>query len=486
MLSPKRTMGQYSTPQETVTYMTKNLLKYLPSDVQESKILDPCTGDGIFIKSLLQSGVSADHLFAFDIDPLTPPPDEKIHFIQTDFLKESNAEKFDAIIGNPPYKSKRQSSYLLENKKYLSEEFQEVGIHNLYTLFIYKGIQKLKDGGILTMIVQDSFLSNVYYKNFRKYVLDHTEIKEIILAPRRLFHKGKADVRTCILTLKKRPSLLIDRNHTHTMRLIDRLADQEYTNPPNESVQYMNQIHFENNPNYNYSINVPIEILSLFHTPYVPLGDVVKIVTGISTGNDKYFLREQSEVINYEDWLPFYKNGGSKDAWYYEPKYYIHKNWPQYKNVHSNFMVRNPSYYYKEGITCSSMGVEFSAAYLPPGSLFGVNANLFPKNQEALFYFLGLLNSLLVKYMLRKFLNRTNMITAGYLKKLPYVEPSESLKEVVVESTISLIEGKKKDPSFNTQKLQRKVDQAIFESYGIPEATQSHVKRFCKDLLENI
>ncbi|MGP4076200.1 HsdM family class I SAM-dependent methyltransferase [Halobacillus sp. K22] len=484
MLSPKRTMGQYSTPEETVTYMTKNLLKYLPSSVQEPSILDPCTGDGIFIKSLLQSGFSADSLYAFDIDPRTPPPDEQIHFIQTDFLKESNEEKFDAIIGNPPYKSKRQSSYLLENKKYLSKEFQEIGVHNLYTLFIYKGIQKLKDGGILTMIVQDSFLSNVYYKNFRRYILAHTEIKEIILAPRRLFHKGKADVRTCILTLKKGPPDLIDKNQT--MKLIDRLIEQEYTHPPEENIQYLEQFFYENNPNYNFSINVPTEILSLFHNPYVPLGDVVKIVTGISTGNDKYFLRKPSELTNHLDWLPFYKNGGSKDAWYYEPKYYIHKDWPQYKNVHSKFMVRNPSYYYREGITCSSMGVEFSAAYLPQGSLFGVNANLFPENHKDLLYFLGLLNSQLVKYLLRKFLNRTNMITAGYLKKLPYVEPSGALKEVVVESTASLIDGKKKDPSFNTQKLQREVDQAIFDTYGIPITTQTHVMRFCKDLLENI
>nr|WP_232324924.1 Eco57I restriction-modification methylase domain-containing protein [Halobacillus mangrovi] len=270
-------------------------------------------------------------------------------------------------MGNPPYKSQRQSLYLRENKTFLKEEFQSIGVHNMYSLFIYKGIQLLKEGGILSMIVQDSFLSNVYYKRFRKYLLKNTEIKEIILAPRRLFHKGKADVRTAILTIvKKDPS-----DSEHSMKLIDRLMDQNYSEPENERVQYLPQKTFESIPDHNFAINIPMEILSLFKTPYTALGDIVKIGTGISTGNDRYFLRTANEVANKEGWIPFYKNGGAKDAWYYSPKYYIHEDWPLQKQLHPNFTTRNPLYFYHEGITCSSMGVEFSAAYLPKGSLFG-------------------------------------------------------------------------------------------------------------------
>ncbi|KHE68802.1 class I SAM-dependent DNA methyltransferase, partial [Halobacillus sp. BBL2006] len=237
MFSPQRSMGQYGTPQETVDYMVKSLLGYLDDGKQSYKILDPSTGDGIFLRSLIRSGVPPSSLVGLDIDPEIPSPHEEITFSHADFLREPNEEKYDAIIGNPPYKSKRQSTYLQENKDYLSKEFQSIGIHNMYSLFIYKGLQQLKRGGVLSMIVQDSFLSNVYYKRFRKYLLQHTEIKEIILAPRRLFHKGKADVRTAILTLiKKYPS---DINPEHKMKLIDRLIDQNYFEPMDEQVQHL-------------------------------------------------------------------------------------------------------------------------------------------------------------------------------------------------------------------------------------------------------
>ncbi|KHE68039.1 TaqI-like C-terminal specificity domain-containing protein, partial [Halobacillus sp. BBL2006] len=249
---------------------------------------------------------------------------------------------------------------------------------------------------------------------------------------------------------------------------------------------HLPQKFFETIPNQNFAINVPVEILSLFHPTYTTLGDVVKIGTGISTGNDRYFLRAASEVADKDEWIPFYKNGGVKDAWYYPPKYYIHEDWPLQKEKHSTFTTRNPSYFYREGITCSSMGVEFSAAYLPRGSLFGVNANLFPDKQEDLYYFLGLLNSQLVKYVLRKLLNRTNMITAGYIKKLPYIDPSPENKKVVIEYSRQFVKEKMSNSCFYSLEEKHELDRIIYDIYGISHKTRMHVEDFCNDLFEKL
>ncbi|TGB02746.1 Eco57I restriction-modification methylase domain-containing protein [Halobacillus salinus] len=482
MLSPRRAMGQYSTPQDTVDYMVNLTLNHLESH-HNPHILDPSTGDGIFVKTLVRSGVPARQVHSYDIDPSIPSPYDGIHFSHEDFLKVDQEEKFDAIIGNPPYKSKRQSTYFTDNKLFLAEQFREIGVHNMYSLFIYKGLQMLKDNGILSMIVQDSFLTNVYYKHFRKYLLSHTELKEIILAPRRLFHHGKADVRTAILTLQKKKGHV---DSEHTVRLVDRLSQQEYSNPPKERVQYLAQTTFNKLPNYNFAVNVPEEILHLFQVRYTPLEKVVPIKTGISTGDDGQFLKREEEIEDLDEWIPFYKNGGAKDAWYYPPKFYLHRDWDTHSKKYEKFTLRNPTYFYREGITCSSMGVKFSAAYLPEGSLFGVNANLFPEDRDDLYYLLGFLNSSLVKYILRKVLNRTNMVTSGYIKKIPYIAPSREKKDSVNKSVRQLVNGVKNNPDFPTQELHEKIDTIIFDVYGISEKQRGHVIAFCDDVLEQL
>ncbi|UOQ45202.1 BREX-1 system adenine-specific DNA-methyltransferase PglX [Halobacillus salinarum] len=483
MISQKRALGQFDTPLPTVRYMVESALSHLNKGRDMTGILDPSTGDGIFIKELLNQGIHPEHLYAYDVDSSISTPMPEIHFANQDFLKIESTQKFDAIIGNPPYKSKRESVYFKENKRFLTQQFKEVGIPNLYVLFIYKGLQMLKDYGVLSMIVQDSFLTNVYYKQFREYLLTHTEIKEIILAPRRLFHKRKADVRTAILTLVKKPPSEVDAEQG--MKLIDRQFSEHYHAPPAGRMQILEQKTFQNLPGFNYAVNVPSEILNLFQNGYTSLGSVVKGGTGVSTGNDRHFLSKPEEISSEDkDWIPFYKNGGVKDAWYYRPKYYIHKNWRKEAEQHSQFTVRNPAYFYKEGITCSSMGIEFSAAYLPPGSLFGVNANLFTENQEDLYYILGLLNSSLTKYLLRKVLNRTNMITAGYIKKLPYIEPEPNKKQKIAALSSSLVNEKRKDPTYNDRLRADIMDELIFDVYGISFNNRSHVKEFCTNIFE--
>ncbi|WP_163527585.1 Eco57I restriction-modification methylase domain-containing protein [Halobacillus ihumii] len=480
MLSYQRSMGKYETPLSTVEYMVKTVLQETKQTPQPPHILDPSTGDGVFVRALMETGANPSYIHAYDIDPNVSLDVPDVQFIHQDFLTSKPQQAFDAIIGNPPYKSIRQSDYFKKNKQDLEENFKEIGVHNMYTLFIYKGLQLLKEGGVLCMIVQDSFLTNVHYTKFRQYLIDHTEIIEIILAPRKLFHAGKADVRTAIITIRKGAP-----KSDHLMRLVDRLATEEYNSPPAERVQYLRQSYFRMMPGFNFAINVPEEILSLFIKPEFILADKVQGGTGISTGNDKQFLFRPWEVnVDHEEWIPFYKNGGIRDRWYYEPKYYIHKNWKKYSRAVPKFTVRNQKFFFREGITCSSMGIDFQASYLPKGSLFGVNTNLFTENEEELYYLLGLLNSNLTTYMLRKVLNRTNMITSGYVKKLPYIEPEPSLKSCISQQVKHIVSEKKKNLSYDSTIQQQNINNSIFDVYHISPSNRVHVNSFCEQLIE--
>lgn len=493
MLDVRRSLGQYSTPIQTASYMAKRLLSFF-SSTEDLRILDPAVGDGVFIQTLADYGVKPTAMKAFDIDRDVVANGSAIPctVFQQDFLTyplhvdSEQTGEFDAIIGNPPYKSKRESNYIKQNRHRLERQFKEIGIQNMYSMFIVHAIRRLREGGILCFIVQDSFLTNVYYKNFRRFLVENCLIHEITLAPRRLFHQHDADVRTAILILEKCTGMdKSDVRASHGMKLVDRLTDEaEYLNPPKSKIQLIAQKAFIDMDQHNFFINVPEPIIDIILTAEKQLGDVVEGGTGISTGHDARFLRKVTD--GNPEWVPFYKNGGFKDDWYYETPYQISRDWQTPSRQHKGFLARNSDFYFREGITCSSMGIAFSAAYLPPGCLFGVNANFFCASRNHLFYVLGFLNSLLAKYLVRAIYNRTNMVTAGYLKRLPYIEPQKGVKSAVSKLSMSIVHKKREDPFYDFSSLQAKIDTLIFATYGISTADEAHIRQFCANMFEAI
>ncbi|MBO8172130.1 MAG: N-6 DNA methylase [Bacillaceae bacterium] len=490
MLTQKRALGKYATPIKTVDYMVDKVLEHI-ADINHPVILDPAVGDGVFVDRLIHKGIDPSFIHAFDIDPeVVEKNRHRLPLITIQDFLLADASQYDVIIGNPPYKSKRQSSYIKANRLRLEKQFAEIGVQNLYAMFIYQAFQQLKEGGLLCFIVQDSFLTNVYYTKFRRFLLDNSLIKEILLAPRDLFHHTDADVRTAILTLEKCTGKENeDMRRNNVMRLVDRLQDEdEYDHPPDNKVQLCRQNYFCQMEHYNFFVNVPLSVIhTTLETP-LKLGDVTEGGTGISTGHDARFLRKADDIPENEqgNWVPFYKNGGKKDAWYYETPYRIHKDWQTPSTIYRDFMARNASCYFREGITCSSMGIEFSAAYLPEGCLFGVNANLFTRNRDDLFYILAFLNSHLAKYILRAVFNRTNMITAGYVKRLPYIEPDRVIKQEVVRISKYLVEQRMKDREFPYARYQKKIDRLFYEIYQIPEEDRPVIDVFCEGMFERL
>ena len=82
-------------------------------------------------------------------------------------------EKFDIVIGNPPYVSVKSISKELKQyfaQKYLSGK----GRLNLYTLFIERGFNILREKGVLGYIVPDNLYSNIEYRFTRKLLTENT------------------------------------------------------------------------------------------------------------------------------------------------------------------------------------------------------------------------------------------------------------------------------------------------------------------------
>ena len=103
-----------------------------------------------------------------------------IHFsdnnnlLNQDFLKYQSEEKYDLIIGNPPY-------FVLKKKevdKYYNDYYE--GRPNIFILFIIKSLQLLNPDGILSFVLPKSFLNCLYYDKTRKFIYDNYHILNII------------------------------------------------------------------------------------------------------------------------------------------------------------------------------------------------------------------------------------------------------------------------------------------------------------------
>ncbi|NLD25661.1 N-6 DNA methylase [Candidatus Dojkabacteria bacterium] len=85
---------------------------------------------------------------------------------------------FDAVIGNPPYVNSREIE--AEQKNYFAK--YEVGIdqYDLYTLFTEKGLQILKNNGLLSFITPDKFIITNYGKKIKDYIYRNAEIINVV------------------------------------------------------------------------------------------------------------------------------------------------------------------------------------------------------------------------------------------------------------------------------------------------------------------
>ncbi|MFX1285975.1 MAG: Eco57I restriction-modification methylase domain-containing protein [Promethearchaeota archaeon] len=485
--SSKRQKGVYETPILTVKHMINLIAPHIDDN---KEILDPAVGDGVFIRALLEFGINPSAIYAYDIDEekIKPLKELGIHAKCTDTLLNEYSSK-DIILGNPPYKSRRNSYYMRKHRKELEKKYGFIGVYNLYSLFMVNAIQHLRDGGILCFIVEDAFFTNRYYYRFRKFILNNCKILEIKLAPRRLFHRSDADVRTAIIILEKKhtSSFWESKQHLedqkHQMRLIDRLMDEkEYEKPPN--IQFVPQIEYRKMPDLKFFVGVPKTIIRLVQNPPTRFGVITKGGTGISTGNDGRYLRLAEEVQNDPAWVGFYKSG-QRTPYFYETPYFIERDYQKNaKNDPKNFLVRNEQFYFREGITCSSIGRKFSAAYMPPGNLFGVNANFFFDHDEDLFYSLGYLNSKLVQYLARKVIHRSNIIATSFIKELPFIFPSIDQKAEIVTIVKDIVSSLMKNPDYDFSRKVERVDELIFNLYRISEKIKEEISVFCSNIME--
>ena len=172
--SSKKPIAFIPTPKEIASLMVSLITKS-----KTDSILDPGCGKGIFIECLKEqnftniTGVELNkELYNFCKNKLS-----QSIIINHDFLDLSENNKFDVIIGNPPYTHYNSLPTSMKEKVYSITKTRETDI---YYAFIIKAVKLLKDEGELIFIVPYSFFYNTFAKTVRE-ILAKNGFFEVII-----------------------------------------------------------------------------------------------------------------------------------------------------------------------------------------------------------------------------------------------------------------------------------------------------------------
>jgi hypothetical protein len=175
----KKTYGIFISPHSIINSLYSTILSYLNNDISSIKrILEPACGTCEIIKycdNILNNveidGVELNDTIFKLIKDLTFKNNVKLY--NGDFIKYKTDNLYDLIIGNPPYFVCKKSDIPDEYSEYIH------GRPNIFGVFILHSLSLLKPGGILALIIPNSFLNSLYYSKIRNYIKDTCSIIRI-------------------------------------------------------------------------------------------------------------------------------------------------------------------------------------------------------------------------------------------------------------------------------------------------------------------
>jgi len=170
----KKEYGIFLTPLTTIQQNLGFLSLYIKNGMT---VLEPSCGSCHFIFSLLEKydlNITGVEFNKKIFDSISKYETEKVRLYNHDFIKFAELDKYDLIIGNPPYFVMKKTDVPSIYHKYFD------GRPNIFIIFIIKSLHLLKKDGILSFVLPKSFLNCLYYNKTRKYIIENYKILTII------------------------------------------------------------------------------------------------------------------------------------------------------------------------------------------------------------------------------------------------------------------------------------------------------------------
>ena len=178
MTNIKKT-GQVFTPLNIVKKMIKLVT------IKPNSVLEPSSGTGRFFFELIKH---FDNVTAIELDETIAHKGS----IRGDFFDDK--EKYDLIIGNPPY---------VDYKEIVRKPFDTKLNHkpNLYIMFLERSLKKLNKDGEIVFIIPTTWLTATSSKSLIVEIFNNYSIQHFEVIPENVWEN--ASVTTAIVKIKK-------------------------------------------------------------------------------------------------------------------------------------------------------------------------------------------------------------------------------------------------------------------------------------------
>jgi len=504
MLKVDRKYQAYYTKSEPIVDYMVNNLSLLPKD----RIFEPCGGDGVFIDAILSKNENAD-IEIFELNPesvqglqekFSHHPNVRIRetdtIIDTDLTLNANfGLKYDKIIANPPYGAWQNP----DKRKGLKKLFPNLYTKETYSLFLFRCIEVLREGGRLVFIIPDTYLNLHMHKSIREYILTKTKIKEISLFPSSFFpgvNFGYANL--SIITLEKcndrKESLSNEFRIISNFKEVNQLFETE---TKKLKTHHFSQKDIYDNPDHAFLIADNPQVVNIINSVKTKISDVADCVTGFYSGNDKKFLKVISPNLkngknyklvdksringNYSEipdildgisddkrFIPIVKGGNIKflkpDNWFMDWS----KESVQHYKSDTKARYQNPQYYFKYGIGAPMVSSSQITASLIENKLFDQSiVGIFPKDPKLTYYLLAFFNSPTCNKLIRT-INPSANNPANYIKKIPFIAPTNTELNRIDQITEQIIADIKENMTYNP-KLGTGLNKIFQDIYGFGE-----------------
>ncbi len=198
----------FYTPQDIVSVLASELGNH---GIAPSRFLDPSSGTGVFVDAFQQlSGQQspAPTMVCYEKDLLTGKilshlhPESKVEITGFENSENRHSSYFDITASNIPFGDVAVFDPSFNKSKSPARQQAAKSLHNYFFL---KGLDKLRDGGILAYITSQGVLDSPANEEIRRHLMQHSRLVSAIRLPNNLFIEGAGtEVGSDLIILQKK------------------------------------------------------------------------------------------------------------------------------------------------------------------------------------------------------------------------------------------------------------------------------------------
>lgn len=300
-LEHRKKFAQFFTPFPLANLMAKWIL----GNENLKTVLEPAFGLGVFSRAILAQN-NRVKIKGYEVDfkiyeqaKLAFLENENVSIILQDYIFNDWKNKYDGIICNPPY----FKFHDYDNKKTLDEIESKLkcelnGFTNLYTLFLLKSISQLNTDARAAYIVPSEFLNSDYGKLVKAQLIKSNTLRHIIVIN---FEENVFDdaltTASIILCASDNKDDHVKFSNVYSLDDLEKI-EQNISAYPNSSKADEAINISELNPEIKWRKYYQKQN-SVKFKHLVPFTNFGKVMRGIATGANDYFVFNKSKAAEF-------------------------------------------------------------------------------------------------------------------------------------------------------------------------------------------